>query len=423
MVSPSWMMYISIVVLILFSAFFSASETAFSTFNRIRMKKKAQDGSAAARQTLKIAEDYDRTLSTILIGNNIVNIASSAVATIIATALWPRYGALVSTVVMTLLVLAFGEILPKSYAKQNADLLAPKIAGLLQFFRALLFPLSFVFTRLQGAFSKADPELEQPPSVTEKELIYMLDSIEEEGVIEEQERDLVQSALEFDEITVKEIFTPRVNLVAVDVDNPLDKITEVVISEGYSRIPVYENTVDNIIGVLFARDYLRCIVRGEEVSLRAMLSAPYFVHKGMKLSLLLSNLKARKVHLAVVLDEYGGTLGIVTMEDVLEELVGDIWDEDDEIPGGLVSLGENRFEVEASCDVAELFEELGYEEEDLDTEHTTVGGWAMQVLEHIPQAGEAFDYKDLRWTVLEMSGHRITRLGLERLEPPAEEQG
>ena len=143
----------------------------------------------------------------------------------------------------------------------------------------------------------------------------------------------------------------------------------------------------------------------------------------MKLSLLLSNLKARKVHLAVVLDEYGGTLGIVTMEDVLEELVGDIWDEDDEIPGGLVSLGENRFEVEASCDVAELFEELGYEEEDLDTEHTTVGGWAMQVLEHIPQAGEAFDYKDLRWTVLEMSGHRITRLGLERLEPPAEEQG
>ena len=420
MEQPSWIMYISVVALIALSAFFSASETAISTFNRLRLKKQAQDGGKQAARALKIADHYDKTLSTILIGNNMVNIGSTTIATMIFTAYSPQYGALISTAVMTVLVLTFGEILPKSYAKLNADTLALKVSGLLDVLVTLFTPLSAFFGGLSRTFANGDPSAEPVPSVTEEELMYFIDSIEEEGVIEEQERDLVQSALEFDEITIREIITPRVNLVAVNISDPLDHITDVVLNEGYSRIPVYENSIDNIIGILYSRDYLRCLVRGETIDLRSMLGDPYFVHKGMRLSHLLSNLKSRKVNLAVVLDEYGGTLGIVTMEDVLEELVGDIWDEDDEIPGGLVFLSDSRFEVAGSYDIAGLFEDLGYEEEDLDTEHTTVGGWAMHLMEHIPQTGETFDYGDLHCTVLEMDGHRITKLGLEKRGPEKE---
>jgi len=413
------MMYISIVVLILFSAFFSASETAISTFNRIRVKKQAQDGNAGAGRTLRLAEQYDKTLSTILIGNNIVNITASSIATLIATALLGARGAVASTVVMTLLVLLFGEILPKNYAKQHADRIALGVSGPLRFFDWLLTPLSFAFTRLSRSLTQGAAPADTP-SVTEEELMYIIDSIEEEGVIEEEERDLVQSALEFDEITVREIVTPRVNMVALDVEDSREEIIETILNEGYSRIPVYENSVDNIIGILYSRDYLARVIRGEEpIGLRELLSEPYFVHKGMKLSQLLSQLKNRQRGIAVVLDEYGGTLGIVTVEDIVEELVGDIWDEDDEIPSGLTQLGEGRYEADGSYDVQELFEELGYEDGEPDTEHATVSGWASHMLEHIPQAGESFDYLDLHITVLEMEGNRITRLGLEKAACPA----
>jgi len=416
------MMYISIVVLILFSAFFSASETAVSTFNRIRLKKQAQDGNRKAQRTLKIADQYDKALSTILIGNNIVNIASSTIATIIATAFFGAYGALVSTVVMTFLILTFGEILPKSYAMQHSDNMALRLSGLLGFFVKLLTPFSFFFTQLNKVFAGAGEPAESTPSVTEEELMYIIDSIEEEGVIEEQERDLVQSALEFDETTIREVITPRVNLVAIDANDDPREITDILLEEGYSRVPVYENTVDNIVGILYTKDYLKRVIRGEPIDLRAMLQEPYFVHRGMRLSQLLTNLRARQMHLAVVLDEYGGTLGIVTMEDLLEELVGEIWDEDDEIPGGLVAHDENHFEVDGSHDIAEMLEELGYEEEDAESEHATVSGWAMHILEHIPEPGESFDYKGLHCTVLEMDGHRITRLGMERIPPPSDGQ-
>ncbi len=413
------LLYIALVVLLLFSAFFSSCETVISTCNRIRIKKQAQDGDEKAQKVLTMTDSYDRTLSTILIGNNIVNIAASTIATLLATAIFGTAGAWISTLVMTILVLVFGEIMPKTYSMENADTLALKIVGPLGFVITLLRPLSYVFSKLGTLFSK--PSEDPAPTVTVEELMYIIESIEEEGVLEEQERDLVQSALEFDDTAIREIITPRVNLVALDINGSQEQTVETVLSEGYSRIPVYENTVDNIIGILYTRDFLRCLVRGESTDLRQLIKEPYFVHKGMKLSVLLANFKSKKVNLAVVLDEYGGTLGIVTMEDVLEELVGDIWDEDDEVPEELVKLDDTHFEVLGEYDILELLGELGYDVEDTEGGHTTVGGWASHMMEHIPQVGERFDYKDLRFTVLAMDGNRVARLGVEKYADEAKE--
>lgn len=417
MESHSWIILISIVVLIGCSAFFSASETAISTFNKIRMKKKADDGDKRAKAVLDIWDNYDRTLSTILIGNNLVNILASTLATVVATTVFGvAKGTLVATVSITLLVLLFGEVIPKSYGKEHADSASVSLSAPLGFMLKVFFPLSFVLTKLTGAL-RENPQSERPPSITEEELIYMMDAIEEEGVLEEQERDLVQSALEFDEISIREIITPRVNLVAIDVESGPDEIKQVIIEEGFSRIPVYEKTIDNIIGVLVARDFLLAIVQDKQINLREMLSDALFVHKGMKLSHLLANFKARKLHLAVVVDEYGGTLGIVTMEDILEELVGDIWDEGDEIPSGFTGIDENRFEVTGVFDLWDMFERLGIDEDSVESDCSTVSGWALQTLEHIPEIGEDFIFGGFRFTVLEMDGHRLKKLGIFRLTP------
>lgn len=413
MESDSWLIYLSIVALIGCSAFFSACETALSTFNRIRIKKKADDGDARAKKVLSISENYDKTISSVLIGNNIVNIAASTLAAVALTALFgPNIGALAATVLMTLLILAFGEILPKSYGKRYSDNVALAVCGPLSAIIWLLTPLSFLFTRFNRGIMRAD--VSSQPSITEEELIYMIDSIEEEGVLEEQERDLVQSALEFDEISIREILTPRVNIVAVDADDGIPEIERVIVEEGYSRIPVYEKTVDNIIGVLYSRDFFRALISGRKIDIREMMSEPLFVHKGMKLSQLLTNFKARKQNLAVVVDEYGGTLGIVTMEDVLEELVGDIWDEDDEIPSSLTQLDGDSFEAAGEHDLWDMFEQLEIDEDDVDSDFSTVGGWALHMLEHIPDIGEEFSFMGYRFTVMEMDGHRLKKLGIAR---------
>ena len=407
------------------SAFFSACETAISTVNKLRLKKQAEDGSEQARIALRLANDYDKTLSTILIGSNIVNISASTIGTVIATALWHSSGPLIATIAITLLVLIFGEILPKSYSRQYSDAFMLSVARPLRLVVRLLTPLTALFNVINSRFSKTIAKRNPAgavPTVTEEELIYMLDSIEEEGVIEEQERDLVQSALEFDETSIREIITPRVNMVAVDVEDGLEEIKQIIITEGYSRIPVFEGTTDNIIGVLLARDLMVALIEGSEIKLRDMLSEPYFVHPTMKLSHLLANLKSRKASLAVVIDEYGGTLGIVTMEDVLEELVGEIWDEDDEIPAGFIELEDNRYEVLGSYSLSDLFDELEYDPKvrELESGFSTVSGWALDLLGYIPEVGESFSHLDMELTVLEMDGQRITKLNiLRKTDTPA----
>lgn len=418
--STSGILYLVLVVLLCFSAFFSASETAYSSLNKIRMKNYADGGNKKAKRALAIVDDFDRLLSTILVGNNVVNMASASIATVIATAIFGPSGAAIATTVMTVLVLVFGEILPKTLAKENSEAIAMKAGGLLQFFIKLLTPVVFFFVKIKEFALRLLKGAEAQPSVTEEELKYIVESIEQEGVLEEQESDLVQSALDFDEITVQEILTPRVDLVTIDVDDPLEEALRVVLDAHFSRIPVYRGTVDNIIGVLQVRDLLKAVVQKTDTRLPLLVTDCVFVHKTMKISALLAEFKAKKLHLAVVTDDYGGTMGIVTMEDVLEQLVGDIWDETDEVRDDFVQVGRDAFIVSGDMNVFEMLEELGEDDRGFESDYNTAGGWAMEMLGHIPEAGEQYSYRGLVVTVSEVEEQRILSLRVERIPTPEE---
>ncbi len=414
MESDSWLIILAIAALVALSAFFSASETALTAFNKIRMRKRADEGDKKAAAVLKIVENYDHSLSSILVGNNTVNIVASTLATLLATSLWgPARGGVAAAVGMTAVLLVFGEVLPKNYAKEHAGKTASRIVEPLKFFIRLLSPVSILLTKISRAALRGGVKSKKP-SITEEELIYMMDAIEEEGVLEEQERELVQSALEFDETSLREILTPRVDIVALDVDEDFDEIKRVVVEQGFSRIPVYEKSVDNIIGVLYTRDFLLGLIEGREMRLKDMLGEAMFVHKGMKLSHLLSSFTSKQLNMAVVVDEYGGTLGIVTMEDVLEELVGEIWDEDDVITEGLTETPDGGLEAAGDYSLADLFERLGLEEDEDSQAFNTVGGWALKELGRIPETGEAFERDGYKFTVLEMDGRRLGTLGIKR---------
>ena len=407
--------YLALVVLVGFSAFFSASETAYSSLNKIRMKNYADSGNAKARRALRIVDDFDRLLSTILVGNNVVNMASASIATMVATSILGPSGAAIATAIMTVLVLIFGEILPKTLAKGNSEAIAMATGGLLNFFIKLLTPAVFIFVKIKEIALLLVRGPQAQPSVTEEELKYIVESIEQEGVLEEQESDLVQSALEFDEIEVQEILTPRVDLVTINVEASLQDALKVVLDAHFSRIPVYRGTVDNIIGVLQVRDLLKAVVLGDDGPLAHLVSDCIFVHKTMRISALLAEFKAKKLHLAVVTDDYGGTMGIVTMEDVLEQLVGDIWDESDEVHQDLVQTAENEWTVSGDMNIFSLFEEIGEDDRDFESDYNTVGGWAMEMLGHIPEAGEQYTWRDLVVTVSVVEEQRILSVKVERI--------
>ena len=412
----------ALVILIACSAFFSASETAITTANKLRLRRMAEDGDKRAKTVLELSAKYDKTLYSILIGNNLVNILSSSLATVAFTALLgAAYGPAIATAVITVAVLLFGEILPKSYANDNSMKVSLAVAPFLRLVSTVCAPFTWMVMKLKNTVSK--PSQEDDPTVTEEELIYMLGSIEEEGVIEEQERDLVQSALEFDETLVREIITPRVDVVALDIKATPEEVKETLLKEGFSRIPIYDGSIDNIIGVLYARDYLLALLRGESPDLSGLLAEPLLVHRTMRVSQLLAVMKAEKSNLAVVTDDYGGTEGIVTMEDLLEELVGELWDEDEDAGAlGIVTLDENTWLVSGQCHLDDLIDELGNAAYNPDTDYTTVNGWAGHIYGHIPSAGNTASFLDLRLTVLEMDGHRIGKMRIERTEEDAIKQ-
>lgn len=418
----SWFMIVLIVVLIALSAFFSGTETAFSSLNRIRMKHEAENGNTHAKKAIDISDNFDAAITTILIGNNIVNIASTAIATVLFTTWMPTFGAAVSTVVMTVTVLIFGEILPKSIAKENSEPFALRVAGILSFLMTVFKPAVWFFRMLKKLASKMGKSGEEKPSVTEEELKYIIETIETEGVLEEQESDLVQSALDFDEISVKEILVPRVDMFAIDAKEDLDDILKHVMEEHYSRVPVYEKNIDNVIGILSIRDLMEAKLKGEEIDIKKMLNPVVFVHRSMKISTALNMLKKNKQHMAVVTDDYGGTKGLVTMEDILEELVGDIWDESDEVVTEFRKITENSYEVSGDMNVYELFDEIEFAPRDFPNNYTTVGGWVLDVMEHIPELNESFEYENLRVTVWEIEDQRIKKLLVEKIEKPSEDE-
>ncbi len=401
-----------IALLVLFSAFFSSTETAFSSVSRIRLKNKAENGNKKAKKALYIVEHYDKALAAILVGNNIVNIASSALATLLFVSfLGDATGTVVSTVVLTIVVLICGEVIPKNFAIENNEQICLAFAGVLRFFMVIFTPVTFLLLKLTDAVKKiSSKNKKKSPTVTEDELKYIVESIEEEGVLEEQESELVQSALEFDEKTAYDILTPRVDLVAIDINDDMENIKEIVLRERYSRIPVYKDNIDNIVGVLHSRDFLEVLLSGRIPDINKLMQPAYYIYRSKKLSALLADFKYKKLHIAVVTDDYGGTLGIVTMEDLLEQIVGDIWDEDEEIEHKYKKTGDHRYEISGDMNIDDMLELFDKDEKYLHSDSKSVGGWVIEQIGDIPENGSVFTYKELTVTVDSVEDQRINRV-------------
>lgn len=412
-----------IVILIVCSAFFSATETALNSANKIRLKNMADNGSHAAQRTLNILAKYDKALTTILIGNNIVNIACSSIATILAINLvGEKYGSLVSTIATTVIVLIFGEVMPKSIAKDFAEPMAMIASGIISFLMVIFTPFSVFFILLKKGLSKIFHRKESV-SMTEEELKVMIDEIEDEGVLETQESNLVRSALEFDEITVDEIITPRVRITAVEAGENIDDVRKKFLQEEYSRMPVYERTLDNIIGIITEKEFFKQYEKSSDFTIRSIMQETIYLPQMQKLSEVFRTMQKQKCHMSVVLDQHGGTLGIVTMEDILEELVGEIWDESDEVKSPVTVVGNNIFEVygDVSLNSLRRFLESRDVPADIESEAHTVAGWVLGLFGSIPKSGDVISSGCFTVTVLDAAELRVNRVRIEIRNTESEE--
>jgi CBS domain containing-hemolysin-like protein len=399
---------ILVAVMMVLSALFSSAETAYSSVNKLRLKNYAVGGDKRAETALQLANKFDDVLTAVLIGNNIVNIATSSVSTVIFISLFGSKGTVISTVVITILVLVFCEVLPKSYAKKNAEKLALVFASPLSALVTVLKPAVWLFNKLSSLVSSGD----NSPSVTEDELKYMIDEIEEQGVIEEQESDLVKSALEFDDITVNEILIPRVKIVGADINSTMDEIKEIFTTEMYSRLPIYEKSLDEIVGIITNKAFFNMLTAGGNDIKSIIQDVPHIADTKL-ISEAMHDMQRSKVHLAVVTDQYGGTKGIITLEDIIEELVGEIYDEDDEIITSIVRIDENKYEVAGDMNVSDMLEKLNLDSGMIKTNCTTVGGWTTDVMEHIPEAGETAETGIFHITVTAVSEQIVKKILLE----------
>ena len=412
---------ISIVICLALSAYFSATETAISSVSRPRLKAIEESGDARAKTALRVTERYDDALSALLIGNNIVNIAASSIGTIVCIDIFgENLGALASTIIMTLLVLTFGEILPKSMAKENSETIALLACGPLSVLMKVLRPLIWLFVQVKklviGRFHKEDT-----PTVTEEELRYIIEETVDEGVLEEHESELIQSALEFNDTTASEILTPRVEVVGVDVESTPQEVAGVFLSERYSRLVVYEKSIDSIIGIITLKDFFSAYLKDPNFDLRSIMQEVMFVPPGKPVYGLLKELQKQKAQIAVVVDQYGGTLGVVSLEDILEELVGEIWDEDEENVSLCTPIGEGVWQAAGETHVDDLLEQIA-PDVTLEEDHpTTLSGWIVDQIERIPEAGESFELNGLQIRILSMDEHVIKRVEI-RIPKKVEEE-
>ena len=416
--------YIAIAVLLVMSALFSSMETAFSSVNKIRLKHEASNGNKKAERALNIAENFDKALTSILVGNNIVNILSSSLGTVIFTKIFGTAGVAISTAVMTVLVLIFGEIIPKSFAKQNAEKCALAFAGILGGIMFILTPISAIFSQLQKALAKISKP-DDSPNFTEDELKYIIEEIEDQGVLEEQESDLVRSALEFDDITVEQILVPRVKVVAVERNEDIETITEIFIRDRYTRLPVYEETVDNIVGLINEKDFFALVTRPEGIpagaGIEGIIQKALYVSEMKLISEVLYEMQRSKIHMAIVKDQYGGTSGIVTMEDIIEELVGEIYDENDEVIDSVVEVAENTYDIQADTSISDMLEKLGLPNDLIETDSNSVGGWVMELFGRIPENGDTITTGIFTVTVLEADEQSVSKVGI-KLDVPEEKE-
>lgn len=426
--------FIALIILLVFSAFFSANETAYSSVNIIRIKKYQEDKIKGANKAVFIAEKFDLTLTTVLVGNNIVNISATTISVFIFNNLIsnPTASNILSTIFMTIIVLIFGEILPKSTTKINPEKFVLRYSGLMYFFIKLLFPITFFFLKLSKALSSKNKNKNNNPLVTENELESIIDVMETEGVIDEDDADLIQSAISLNTRSVYDIMTPRVDMVAININDPIERIKEKFFKYQFSRVPVYENDKDNIIGILSERDFFTSLLKNKETKLSELLVTPLFVLETTKVDDLIREMQKQKKHFAIVLDEYGGTSGIVTMEDALEELVGEIYDEYDDENGDLITeIEPNKYLVSSEASLEELFDDLKIGKIP-DAKYTSVGGFLYEISDEVPYEGKVIKYNssyeehdlenpvykeyELVFTISKVDHRRIRNILLEIIE-------
>ncbi len=411
---------IALVILVAFSAFFSASETAFSSLNQIRLKSRAEDGDKAAARVLAMSEQYDKLLSTILIGNNIVNIGAASIATVLFTkALGEERGATVSTIVLTIVVLVFGEVSPKSIAKEMPETIATAVSPFLNLLMTLFTPLTWLFSQWKKLLNHFIHSSEED-TITEGELMTMVSEAENDGELTDRESQLIRSAIEFDDVEVEEILTPRVDVIAVEDDITLEELARTFAESGYSRLPVYHGTIDNIIGVVHEKDFYLGRLK-KETTLEDLIKPTLYTTGSTQISQLLRILREQHHHMAVVVDEYGGTEGIITLEDILEELVGEIWDEHDEVTEDFHKQADGSWIVLGSASVDDLYEMLGLpEDEDIDS--NTVNGLVQEKTCHLPKVGDRFTLGEYDGVVTRTAKRRVTEVRLTPAEKPEPEK-
>lgn len=404
---------IAIVILTLFSGLFSATETAYSSSSKIRLKNMANDGKTKASSVLVILDDFDKFLTSVLIGNNIVNIASATISTLLfSLILKGGKGPTVSTIVITVITLLFGEIAPKSLAKQAPEKFACATVGVVNFFEFVFTPLTIVlkgWTWLVNHFA----HIEQDEGDISDELITMVDEAEKDGDLEEHESDLISAAIEFNDLDVKDVLTPRVDIVAVNIASSHEQIEKAFRFNSFSRLPVYENTVDNIVGVIHEKDFYELMYHNNKGPIRRIIKPVIYTSPNTQISTCMKQLQAAKLHMAVVLDEYGGTEGIITLEDIIEELVGEIWDEHDVVEDFYTKVDDYTWMVKGDAEIDDLIDRFGVEEEDEEFDFITVSGWAIAELHHIPKVNEEFDYKNLHVTITKADQRKVLEVKVE----------
>ena len=422
--SPELTPWIIAVALLFCAMFFAVTETAFASASRNKIKVAAERGEAGAKRAMYVLDNFDMAISTLLICTNIVHIATASLVTVAVTRIWGLSAVSLSTIVTTIVVFFAGEMLPKSIAKKYSERFAKSCSGVLVFFMKLFAPLSKLLTKIGQAAARLTPG-DGETSMTEDEIYDIIEDMTEEGSLDEEQGDLISSALQFGEVTVESVLTPRVDLAAVDIASSHEEILAYIKNQPHSRLPVYEGSIDNIIGILQIRRFIKAYLRqGNDLDIRPLLDEAFFIHQSMNIDELLPVMSKRKLNMAVVTDNYGGTLGIVTVEDILEELVGEIWDEEDVVEEPVVELPDGSYQVDADQSVSDVFELFGFEdpEENEELINTLMGEWAYEQFAAIPKTGASFEDHGLKVTVTEMEHNRILKLNVS-LAPQEKEGG
>ena len=402
---------------VILSAFFSSSEMSYSSCSKVRLEHARDNGDKTAGLAVKIREKFDDALSAILVGNNLVNIAASSLGSLAVFSAFGEKYVWLSTLIITITIIIFGETIPKITAKKNATRYARSFAYPIGFLMIILKPVTFVVVGLVNLITMLLPDVHEDNADEAIEKLHtIIDMAEDEEILDEEASELVSAAIDFAEISASQVMTARVDIVAIDIDDPWEEILNTIDSSHFSRIPVYEGSIDNVIGILSLNRFLKAMIDRDKVEIRSLLLPTCFVYKTMRLPAVLSSLRNAQQHLAVVTDEYGGTLGVVSMEDVLEELVGDIWDETDTIEKEIVKQGDGVYELDGDMPVQEFLELMHWDEDEFDFDSETVGGWCIEINNGFPNVNSSFIYDNVRVRILQISERRVRRVLVESVE-------